>query len=249
MAKETELIKRIIDLLNRADRTQTVTHSTFLTPAEQYELKQWSEQSGRTNFIFNGGYPDSERAILQVIPTWYESNTVPETPLTAIRIITGFGTPSHRDYLGSILGLGLKREWIGDIIIKDSTAYVICLRPSEETLLRELTHVNKFGVKCEQIALGDIPISQKSVKSITFTVQSPRLDAVVGPVFGLSRSHGVKLISAGAVSLNYSVCIEKDAFVTENDIISVRGYGKAKLLGETGKSKKGRTFLLAERYI
>ena len=250
MAQETELIRRAKDLLLRCERSQTVTHTSFLTPAEQYELQHWASWYKTGNLLFYGGFPGAERQAAFFLPDWFQEQDNPsEDVMACIRITAGFGTPGHRDYLGSILGLGIKREWIGDILISENTSYVLCLRPVHDTILSDFSHVSRFGVHCEEVPLQVIPAQQRTVRKISFTVQSPRLDTIVGSVFGISRSHAARLITGGAVSLNYSECMKNDAVVKEGDVFSVRGYGKAKLLGSTGQSRKGRTFLEAERYV
>ena len=249
MAKDSELIRRIRDLQERSERSSSVTHSSFLTPAEQYEVDQWARYSGK-NVRWYGGYPDAERKIVFFLPEWETESFDPaDKYISSVKITTGFGSPSHRDYLGSILGLGLRREWIGDIIIEDSTAYVICLVPSDSTIISDLKHVSRFGVKCERTGIEEIPVLKKNVKFLSFTVQSRRFDAVTGSIFGISRSKAVRLIAAGNATLNYTECLKNDTYVNDGDVISLRGFGKARLIGQSGQSKKGRLFLTAERYI
>ena len=249
MAKESELIRRIRDLSDRSERSASVTHSNFLTPAEQYEAETWLKPKS-INAVFIGGFSESERKIAVSYPDYLDKDQIQDADyLSVVKITAGFGSPSHRDYLGSILGLGLKREWIGDIIISDNIAYVICLPPSDLTILSDLTHVSRFGVRCESISFEDVPLPKKSVKELSFTVQSRRFDAIIGCVFGISRSRATKLISSGAATLNYQECMKNDAYVDDGDVISVRGFGKAKIVGQTGQSRKGRIFLSAERYV
>ncbi len=249
MAKESELIRRIRDLSERSERSSSVTHSTFLTPAEQYEAEQWIKPKN-INAVFLGGTSDSERRIAVFYPEYMDKEEIKDADfLSAIKITAGFGTPGHRDYLGSILGLGIKREWIGDILINDNIAYVICLPPSNLTILSELTHVSRYGVRCESVPVQEVPIPKKTVKQLSFTVQSRRFDAIIGCIFGISRTRAAKLISSGAATLNYQECLKNDAYVDDGDVISARGYGKAKLIGQTGQSRKGRIFLSAERYV
>lgn len=250
MAQDADLIRRVQDLAERCERTQAMTHSSFLTPAEQYDIRQRYARNSGNSLRFGGGYPGAERQVACFVPDWFPEEDDPsEEILACVKITAGFGTPGHRDYLGSVLGLGIKREWIGDILIFDDTAYIVCLKPVNETLLSDLDHVSRYGVRCEPAPLSAIPAPEKKVKIVTFTVQSPRFDAVVGAVFGISRSHAVRLIAGGAASLNYAECTKNDAAVREGDIISVRGYGKAKMLSPSGQSRKGRTFLSAERYL
>ncbi|MBR5502022.1 MAG: hypothetical protein IKV55_03195 [Oscillospiraceae bacterium] len=249
MANETELLKRAEDLRSRAERSGSVTHTNFLTPAEQYALTQWGKNRADCRLVLHGGAEGAERCVAFFLPPWYMEDIAPaEEYLRAVHVTAGFGSPGHRDYLGSILALGIKREWLGDIIIKGSEAYVVCLGSVADTLLLDLDHVGRCGVKCRELPLSDIPAVQKKRRSVTFTVQSPRFDTVVGAMFGMSRSAACKLIEAGAASLNYSVCLKLDAPVDEGDIISLRGYGKGELAAEGGRSRKGRTFWTAEIY-
>ena len=248
MAKESELIRRIRDLSERSEKTSSVTHSTFLTPAEQYEVGLWLKNKG-IRFCWDGGYSDSERKILFFIPEWNDENLDTEKYISCVKITAGFGSPSHRDYLGSILGLGLRREWIGDIIVSDNIAYIMCLIPADTTITNDMTHVSRYGAKCEKIPLSFVPVPQKSVKQLSFTVQSRRFDTIIGCVFGISRSRAVKYIAAGHASLNYKECDKNDAYVEDGDVISVRGLGKAVIIGQSGQSRKGRLFISAERYL
>ncbi|MBQ9959403.1 MAG: hypothetical protein IJP01_03505 [Oscillospiraceae bacterium] len=249
MAYETELLKRAEDLRARCERSGGVTHTNFLTPAERYELAAWSRNRADCRLVFSGGAENAQRQVGFFLPQWYMDDTPPaEEYLRAVKVTAGFGTPGHRDYLGSALALGIKREWLGDIIISGSEAHILCLGSVADTLLLDLDHVGRCGVKCCEVSLSDVPPVQLKSRSVTFTVQSARFDTVVGAMFGMSRTAACKLIEAGAASLNYSVCMKLDAAVEEGDIISLRGYGKGELSAEGGRSRKGRTFWTAKIY-
>lgn len=99
------------------------------------------------------------------------------------------------------------------------------------------------------IALSDVPVPERRVKNISFTVKSLRLDAVTGDMFGISRTTAAELIRIGAVSLNYSICEKPDAPVREGNILSVRGKGKGRISEIGGRSKKDRLFVSAEIYL
>ena len=250
MAQETEFLRRIEDLAAQCERKNTVTHTQFLTPAEQFELSSWYRTHPYFRMIIGCGIEGCERNAAAILPEWMDENDdVFGSFLGCVKITAGFGSPGHRDYLGSILGLGIKREWIGDILIDGSEAYVICEKSVIPTILRELTHVSRYGVKCTELDLDDVPRPERKVKTVSFTVQSCRFDTVVGAVFGMSRSSAVKLIKGGLATLNYQECLKVDAEVDEGDVISLRGHGKAVMKEFSGKSKKGRTFVVFERYI
>jgi RNA-binding protein YlmH len=118
-----------------------------------------------------------------------------------------------------------------------------------DSVILDLDHVGRFGVKREELRLSAVPRPVIKKKEVTFTAQSPRLDAVTGAMFGISRTAAAKHISEGLVSLNYSVCTSADAQIKPGDTISVRGKGKGVLAEEGGVSRKGRTFYTAEIYL
>ena len=245
--ENNELYKRIDDLSARAERRGIVTKTAFLTPAEQYTLRQYYRGE---NLVLTGGQPDCERQMAFFLPSFAEPNDLDISEhIRAVRIETHFGTPGHRDYLGAVLGLGVKRESLGDLRIRDNVAYVFCM-PAVETLLsEELKKVGRFGVTVSSCALSDVPPPVVRVKTVSFTVKSLRLDAVTGEIFGLSRTAAAEAIRMGGVQLNYALCEKTDAAVKEGDVLSLRGHGKGRLKTIGGLSKKGRLFIEAELFL
>ena len=156
----------------------------------------------------------------------------------------GAGCERHRDYLCAILGLGIRREWVGDILVQEHGAYVFCL-PSVAPALLELEQVGRTGVKAAAVELAAVPVPERKVRPVTFTVQSARLDAVVSGMFRLSRTSAAQ-IRAGAVHLNYTECLRPDAPVAPGDVLSLRGAGKGSVTEVGGMSRKGRQFVTAE---
>ncbi len=245
--QNAELLRRAEDLRARCEKDSSVTHTLFLTPAEQYALSNWAKNRTDCRLVFCGGQDNAERKVGFFLPFWFdpELSDPAEDEINAVRVRAYFGTPGHRDYLGSAVALGIKREWLGDIIIEEDTAYIVCL-PTVVPVLKELDHVGRYGVKAEEVPLTDVPRIKVQTKTVTFTVQSSRFDTIVGAMFGMSRTAAAKLIQGGLAQLNYSECVKLDAEVEEGDVISLRGYGKGVLSGTGGKSRKGRTFLTAE---
>ena len=200
-------------------------------------------------FLF-GGKEDCERKVAFFLPYYLEETDFDIGEIIkAVRIRSYFGKPVHRDYLGAVLGLGIERDRIGDLLVFDDTAYLFCLSPVVSVLLQELEKVGRVSVKSEQVALSDVPIPERKVKKITFTVKSLRLDAVTGDMFGVSRTLAAELIREGAVTLNYSICEKVDATVKEGDTLSVRGKGKGRISQIGGRSRKDRLFVEAELYL
>lgn len=240
-----ELLKRIDDLASRAERRGIVTATGFLTPAEQYAVRTRLGD----NAVLTGGQDSCERQIAFFLPDWMEAADLdPAEYIRAVRVEAHFGAPGHRDYLGAALGLGIQREWLGDIRIEGETAYIFCLPSVEGLLLDELKKVGRYGVTACAVSLGDVPVPERKVKSLTFTVKSLRLDAVAGSMFGLSRTAAAELIRMGAATLNYAECARTDAPVKEGDVISLRGRGKGEITAVGGRSRKDRLFVEAEIY-
>ena len=240
-----ELIRRAEDLRDRAERSGSVTHTGFLTPAERYQLETWARHGG-CRVVFSGGGPDCERTAAFFLPDWLEEEAFePAEYLSAIQIDAYFGTPGHRDYLGALLGMGVGREWLGDLQVEGDRAWLFCF-PS---VLRHLLTIDKVGrvsVKAKEMSLAEIPAPARQVRQESFSVMSLRLDAVLAGMFHLSRTEAARQIEAGAVSVNYEECLKTDRTVREGDVISLRGAGKGSVTGTGGTSRKGRLFVYAE---
>ena len=243
---EDELLRRAEDLCARCERTATVTATAFLTPAEQYAVTAWAKRRADCTLLLHGGCGNAERKAAFFLPFYLAPEDFDASEyLRAVRVTAAFGTPGHRDYLGAILGLGVRREWIGDVLVFDNTAHVLCL-PSVEAHLLTLEKVGRCGVKTASVALIDVPAPERKTRTVTFTVKSLRFDAAVAGLFGLSRTAAAERIRAGLASLNYAECLRTDAPVHAGDVLSLRGCGKGAITDEGGLSRKGRRFITAE---
>lgn len=244
--ENAELLRRMEDLAARCERRSELTRSTFLTPAEQYAVENFSKHIDCT-VIFSGGHPDCLRRAAFFLPYYMDEEIFePEEYISAIKIKACFGEPEHRDYLGTIMGLGIKREWLGDIWVNGSEATVFCLPSVEGHLIASLDKVARYGVKVSKLELNCVEAPERKIKTVTFSVKSPRLDAVCAGMFNLSRTVAAQKIASAEVSLNYSECTDCDTNVHEGDVISVRGFGKGTVGASGGTSKKGRLFMSAE---
>ena len=242
-----ELLKRGEDLARRCEQKNLLTHTGFLSPAERFALEH-DPALRLSRMSFFGGFPDAERTMAFFLPEYLEAEdpAVSEN-IRCIRLTAAFGEPGHRDYMGAVLGMGVGREWVGDILVDGQRAYIVC-QPSVLRHLLSIEKVGRWGVKAEEIPLDEIPRRERQTEERRFTVSSPRLDAVCAGMFRLSRSEAARQIEAGAVSLNYDECLKGDAQLREGDVVSLRGAGKARLAEIGGSSRKGRLFVTAELY-
>ena len=245
--ENSELLKRARDLAERCERSGTVCVSGFLSPAEQYEL-QTRLGYIPCGLVFHGGGENCERAAAFFLPDYMTEEMLDVSEyICAMKLKAYFGQPGHRDYMGALLGMGIGREWLGDIQVEGDTAYVFCMK----SVLRHLLSIEKAGrytVKASQVPLEEVPARKVETESLSFSVMSPRLDAVAAGLFHLSRTEAAKQIAAGNVSLNYAQCLKADCAVKEGDILSLKGKGKGSISGMGGTSRKGRLFVYGEIY-
>ena len=246
---DTELLKRAEDLARRCEKTACVTLTNFLTPAQVFELSSWRPPAD-CKLIFHGGHEGAERRAAFFLPDYMEEEYFdPGEFIRALHVKAAFGAPGHRDYMGAVLGLGIGREWLGDIVVEGEQAWIFCLPSVENHLLLNLDKVGRYGVKTASVPLSEVPKWEKKLREVTFSVKSPRLDAVVGGMFGLSRSSAAEAVRAGLVTLNYAECTKCDTAVKECDIISLRGRGKGSVLELGGLSRRDRQFIKCGIYI
>ena len=246
--EEHELLRRAEDLMERCERSGSLCATHFLTPAERLRLERWAKTKPDCRLLFSGGHPDCERTIALFLPDymapeWLDLNE----QIRAFELSAAFGSPGHRDYLGALLGMGIGREWLGDIWVRDNTAVVFCL-PGVERHLLSIDKVGRYTVKVRSLTLEEIRAPERKVKEKSFSVQSLRLDAAIGGLFDLSRTEAARQITAGHVSVNYELSVKTDSPVREGDILSLRGKGKGKITGTGGVSRKGRQFVYGEIY-
>ena len=245
--ENNELIKRARDLAERCERSGVVCATGFLSPAEQYEI-QTRLGYIPCGLVFHGGGDACERAAAFFLPDYMTEGMLDVSEyICAMKLKAYFGHPEHRDYMGALLGMGIGREWLGDIQVEGDTAYVFCMK----SVLRHLLSIEKAGrytVKASQVPLEEVPARKVETESISFSVMSPRLDAVAAGLFHLSRTEAAKQIAAGNVSLNYGQCLKADCIVKEGDILSLKGKGKGSISGMGGTSRKGRLFVYGEIY-
>lgn len=246
--EEKLVFSRAFDCYERCENKNIETFTPFLTPAQSMRLER--AFSGNEGVGFYGGYDDAERKIMSFSPFYkIESGENPDYPIDALKISTKDKRVfSHRDYLGSVLSLGIKREKLGDIIICDDCAYVMCLNDISEFLLynfKKISHSNIIVEKCEKTCYN----FKKQFKEVNFTVSSLRLDAVVSAFTKKSRGVSAELIKKGFVNLNYCTQTDVSKNVCDGDIISAKGFGKAIVCTDNSLTKKGRINITLKYYV
>lgn len=243
MNKEDEILQnRIRDLAGRCYNNNMYTFTDFLGLADAaayYEIEK--EVSYVRNFVW-GGNDNSERVIVR-FGSKEQLGYEEKFPISIIHVkplMAKFADDfSHRDVLGSLMNLGIERAVLGDINLINNEVYVFCLESIAEYICENLTRIRHTSVMCEVV--NALPqISSSSKETSTIMIQSERIDGIISKVCNISRSQCIVLFSEKKVFINGRQCTSNSALLKENDIVTVRGFGRFKYLGITGTTRKGK---------
>lgn len=243
--EESYLSAHIADLQRLSVRSGVPRFSAFLNEREAVV----AENSVKGRPCFYGGYDGAARVICGFVENTYAeelaaSDCFPIVPLTFT--FRQRDKLSHRDFLGAMLSLQIKRELVGDILTAEGYAVVFVHETAAE-LVSALDKIGKVGVSCQKGIT--MPIPQQQTKRIETTVSSLRLDCIVSAAVNISRDRSASLIKSGMVNADFSPCLNVSAEVKENTVISVRGSGRFRLSEISGESRKGRLRIIIEKYI
>lgn len=236
--------KRLSELAKRAERRGIAVESEFLTPAEQLELTRMRCEP----YVFDGGYDGAERRCAVFLPwdgcEWDSRVVCLEIAPSNEKFAEAL---THRDYLGALMALGIRRETMGDIVIQGKRAYLFCLDSIAPYITDQLEDVRRTSVKVRAAAPSDLEPPEPPKETI-LTVQSARLDALVAAVYRLSRGEAQKLFERELVLVNSLPPKSPGQPAKDGDVISVRGHGRFRYEGEAGETRKGRIRVLVRVY-
>lgn len=243
-----EAVARVLDKAEQSLKTWEVSVTDFLSPPVTAQVQSLFERLTEVQILAWGGYPQAERQRIGI--------SRPEIPLedqveVAALDIAGnflFDTATHRDFLGAILGTGVVREKIGDIIVLgERGGQVIVVPELVEFLETALVQVRSVSVKTQRINLDELKIRPPQKKEMTTVEASMRLDAIASAGFGISRSKMADAISSGDVRVNWKEVTQSSHTVQPGDLIAFQGKGRLEV-GEVNVTKKGRYRVQLARY-
>ncbi len=255
------LLAGIEDKIERCDRQFIVTHSVFLDLRQRTLVERLCRNRGGIQYGFHGGYPDAERTAVIFFPDYADAATPErqdvwladhqeEHPLALLRIShNGSRELNHRDYLGSLTGLGIKREMTGDILVRSDGCDLIVLKEIAEFLQYHYDQAGRVSLKVELPPLSQLIVPEGRREEKKDTVASLRLDNVIASAFSLSRTKAADAITGGLVFVNSLQQTKTDRMVEEGDKLVLRGKGKAVLKEVGGATRKDRIFVAIEKYL
>ncbi|MDX2271253.1 MAG: photosystem II S4 domain protein [Cyanobacteriota bacterium] len=245
-----ESLARLLDLAEQSLKTWQVTYSDFLSPPEIAEALSRFQRLTEVGAVAWGGYAQAERQRLAISrPEMLPSRE--QIPLAALNIQGNFlfDTATHPDFLGAILGTGIVRDKVGDLLVLgEQGSQVIVLPEIADYLQTHLTQVRSVPVKVKGIPLGDLKIRPPQTKAIASVEASLRLDALASAGFSMSRSKMVQEIERGEVRVNWKTVTQPSHPLNPQDLVTIRGRGRLQI-DDVAETKKGRYRVQMTRFL
>lgn len=244
------LLAKVWDKINAGMR-KNIPANTSLLSLRELDMANYLFGQAEGLYIF-GGYSDAERKMLLYLPEYLEEDTLYEedSPIVCLRASFYEGdTPSHRDFLGALMGAGIARETVGDICVGKGSCDFFVAKEIAPYIEQNFTSAGRTKLRLQRIPLAEADIPQPETKEIRDTVSSLRLDSIISSGFRVGRSSAAGYVAAGKVAIDGLPCEKPDKVVPEGAKISVRGLGKIQLTNVGGQTKKGRISITINRYI
>ena len=260
------LAAQVMNKADLAEKQGSVEKTDFMDPARQAFAQRVISQYGRKDVqcCFFGGYEGAERRTAVFYHAgYYPDDTEAETVCIEAELICCLACEiqlperqkqsavlSHRDYLGALMGLGIEREKIGDILTADNglTSHIFLCAELCGYVEGNLFGVGKYTVSLKRFGLSELALSKESdFKDVRLTVSSLRLDCVLAAALHCSRGKALEMVRAGIVSVNWEKCGSGSSEVREGDVLSIRGFGRLLLRSIVGDTKKGRIAIIVGR--
>ncbi len=261
---DDETRRRFANALDRAKRASEghgLTYAGFFDPGRCALLETVLKKAGVSYRIDAGSKStDAERAVVLFLPDYYEDlphdaiSQLPEYPICAVKIrVSGLSqsgkTLTHRDYLGTLMGLGIRRDTVGDIYPDQDGCTLACLKEIAPHIITSLEKVSSLPATAALCPLENLTPPTPAFREIKTTLASLRIDSAVADSFGISRADAQEAIKKGLVTKNWLECLNVSESVMAGDKLSLKGKGRAKIISCDKITKKGNIFTVIHKYI
>ncbi|MBO7650354.1 MAG: hypothetical protein J6S79_06395 [Lachnospiraceae bacterium] len=249
MESDEFLKKRFAELADRCYKENRYTFTGFLGIGELASFYSMTRSLPPVSYTFYGGTESAERLMLRFgdAETFGYEEPFPIAYLEVKPLMQKYADDlSHRDILGAVMNLGIVREMVGDIYLKENVAYIICCSTMVEYVCENLTKIKHTSVTCRQIAsLPDLVAGEP--EELSLAVSSERIDGIVAKGFNLSRNEVNELFRRQLIYLDGRLCENNSRMLKPGEQVTVRGYGRLMFCEITGTSRKGRLYARIER--
>ncbi len=250
-AEEKPFVDRVLEWVERSAQLHELRRTDFLDPRQQEIVESLANRNGDVAVRMDGGYAEAERKRAVVAPDYrdLEREEIGLSVLEArLPAITG-AELDHGDYLGALLGLGIKRDRIGDIHVHPSFAHIIVCEEIADYLNIHLRQVHRVHVLTEMLPLDQLQPSIPKLEEMSLSVASMRLDGIASDVYRISRSRIVDPIRAGRCRVNWRTEEDPSRMLRDGDVVSFKGLGRFKVVSADGVTKKGRIRVRIGKFI
>lgn len=252
------LVSKLLDKVEFVEKKNSVENTDFLDMHQREVLEKVLKNIKYKNYVIYGGYENAERTMIILYPekleTVFENNYFDYNNLVQIIRIAlpneMRGKYSHRDYLGAVVKVGIKREKVGDIIVSIDGADIIVTKEMAEYLKASLSELTRFSKSNFTIhSIEKLNVAPPKTEIMNIIIPSMRMDSIVSEIVRTSRSKAMELISSERVFINSEVVTKNSKILKENDMITVRGKGRFKVSKILNSTKKGNLVIEIEKYM
>ncbi len=249
-------LAQILDKIEISKKTNKIEYTDFLDMYQVALVQNFLRKIQISNCKLYGGYEDAERKIAIIYPENYTENMLQKNYSKMLNVIRiqlpdeEKGKYTHRNYLGGIVKLGLKREKVGDILVSDEGADIITIEDFSNILKEQLPSLTRFeNSKIEIVKLDQLKKKEIKVEEVKIIVPSLRMDNIVSDLARTSRSKAAQIINQERVFINGQVETKLSKQLKLNDVITIRGKGRFIIKEFSGTTRSGRLVVAIEKYI
>lgn len=249
-------LAQVHDKIETSKKRSKIESTDFLDMYQLSLVRSYLKKNNIINYTLYGGYEEAERKILIAYPENEDEVVIKKQSEELVKIVRvklpdeEKGKYSHRNYLGGIIKLGLKREKVGDIVVSPEGADIIVVKEFAEILANELPSLTRF--QNSNITIHNINELQKQeirVEDVKIIVPSLRLDTVVSDLARTSRNKAVQIIKQERVFINGQNEVKVSKQLKLEDILTIRGKGRFVIKEVVGTTRSGRQVVRVEKYV
>ena len=254
--EEQILISKILDKMEEARQKNKIVNTDFLDGYQARICAEILKKVKYENYIFFGGYEEAERKIIIFYPEKFKFiiedkkyiNTLCARNISLPNEL--YGTYTHKNYLGMVMKLGVVREKVGDILVKENGADIIVMPEIVKYLLTNLSGLTRLRkAEIKEIQINEVEKVEIKTKEFNIIVSALRLDNIIAELAKTSRMQAKELITQERIFINFKNETKQTKLVNEGDLITIRGKGRFKISGVLGNTQKGRYILKIEKYV